>query len=584
MDPVQDPKTNLPPTIMPTTEEAVPPPPPTPIIEPPATTPTPVPTNDNAQVIKPKKKWGTGALIGAIGAVLTLVVGLGVGVALIKNKATQDIEKKAAGTCVLTGSGTDIGCFCPNSGWKGHCLNIDDPSTIPPEGSQARNEQIEACRTSCSARDDSAGGAVGEYSCPSGQWQCKTPEGVTVCADSATQTLFNNVWGAENGRGQWESQCSGGSGTGGTGGNDTGGSTGTCQNTTDGTVYTRAKCLNGVCSDINQSQVCDVSQVGQKKCGGSGWGIINAEYTCQKYTGTPGCDLYWWKGTGSCLVGGAYDDLRFSESNDPLSIPSKCKGYLYACPNLTNLPKGCRPTVEPNISGPGVRSEIVTGGSVSLPTISCGTVQIDVSCPGDTSPTTTARDACFSEGKGSLCYKCDQDGDGKCRQFTTRVYTSGCTTAPGAVTSTPLQCGMSCAGNTTNNNGCASDLRCTTTATPICWGDRCNTDGGPTPTPTGTTPSSACQRLEAVRGTEVIASANWATTLRPGDVVVFRGFASAVNTSVTAINFSITVDGGTPQNIAGTNFQQVGSTWQAETGPITIVAGSYSVVATPIYP
>ena len=88
----------------------------------------------------------------------------------------------------------------------------------------------------------------------------------------------------------------------------------------------------------------------------------------------------------------------------------------------------------------------------------------------------------------------------------------------------------------------------------------------------------------AIRGTEEIASANWATTLRPGDVVVFRGFASASNTTVTAINFSITIDNGTPQQIPGTNFQLVGGVWQADTGSITIVAGSYSVVATPIYP
>ena len=71
--------------------------------------------------------------------------------------------------------------------------------------------------------------------------------------------------------------------------------------------------------------------------------------------------------------------------------------------------------------------------------------------------------------------------------------------------------------------------------------------------------------------------------IQVGDQVVFRGFASAVNTTVTAINFAVSQN-GVVTSYAGTGLQLVGGLWQADSPTITIVAASYSVTATPIYP
>ena len=135
MDPVQDPKTNLPPTIMPTTEDVVPTPPPTPIsppspvpiIEPPIG-PAPVPASDsgdNAQIIKPKVKWGKGALIGSVAALMVLVVGLGFGLWQIRQN--QNIKPLKAGLCDSTSP--NITCVITDNKcvWKpdnsGACLD-----------------------------------------------------------------------------------------------------------------------------------------------------------------------------------------------------------------------------------------------------------------------------------------------------------------------------------------------------------------------------------------------------------------------------------------------------------------------------
>ncbi|KKU03116.1 MAG: hypothetical protein UX52_C0001G0066 [Candidatus Amesbacteria bacterium GW2011_GWA1_46_35] len=103
----------------------------------------------------------------------------------------------------------------------------------------------------------------------------------------------------------------------------------------------------------------------------------------------------------------------------------------------------------------------------------------------------------------------------------------------------------------------------------------------PTPTPAPTPPptSSMCQRIDILRNGVVIAQ----NQIQVGDQVVFRGFASAVNTTVTAINFAVSQN-GVVTSYAGTGLQLVGGLWQADSPTITIVAASYSVTATPIYP
>ena len=73
--------------------QIVPPPPPTPVIEP-SPISMAVPVSDNAQVVKPKKKWGTGALIGSVAALMVLVVGLGVGLNLLKQRQAVETSAK----------------------------------------------------------------------------------------------------------------------------------------------------------------------------------------------------------------------------------------------------------------------------------------------------------------------------------------------------------------------------------------------------------------------------------------------------------------------------------------------------------
>lgn len=105
------------------------------------------------------------------------------------------------------------------------------------------------------------------------------------------------------------------------------------------------------------------------------------------------------------------------------------------------------------------------------------------------------------------------------------------------------------------------------------------------PTPTPTIPGSAsCQQVTIVKimhsGSEV-ANPSLAK-IQKGDVVTFRGFATATNTVVTNINFILTKSGTaqTPVSVVPT---LVSGTYQADFSFTADIATTYSVSASPVY-
>ncbi|KKU94795.1 MAG: hypothetical protein UY27_C0031G0001, partial [Candidatus Gottesmanbacteria bacterium GW2011_GWA1_48_13] len=173
MDPVQDQKTNLPPTIIPTTEEAVSPPPPTPVIDP-SITPAPAPVSDNAQVVKPKKKWGTGALIGSVAALMVMVVGLGFGVWQVKRNQEIKQSKAGGGLWNQCGQGpVPCGSCSINSVSNGSMtygceLNCGGSVSSCPPGSTDPVSIAHRWEKCSSANNNSCNGSSPDYISPSG--------------------------------------------------------------------------------------------------------------------------------------------------------------------------------------------------------------------------------------------------------------------------------------------------------------------------------------------------------------------------------------------------------------------------------
>ena len=113
---------------------------------------------------------------------------------------------------------------------------------------------------------------------------------------------------------------------------------------------------------------------------------------------------------------------------------------------------------------------------------------------------------------------------------------------------------------------------------------------GATPTPTSIAPSptpvplAQCQQvtvLSIVRGGAAVASPTLAKIQR-GDVVTFRGFATATNATVTSINFTLT-KGGAVQPVVQVTPTLVSGVYQANYVITIDQATSYSVTSAPIY-
>ena len=112
-----------------------------------------------------------------------------------------------------------------------------------------------------------------------------------------------------------------------------------------------------------------------------------------------------------------------------------------------------------------------------------------------------------------------------------------------------------------------------------------NCAAGPTPTPTSiptpTPPGSSfqCQQLKIFRGGVEIT----ATQIQQGDVIVFRGFASATNTTVSKLSFTLT-KGGVAQTPVEINVKPNTIPYEADYTIAIDTATSYSVTVVPISP
>lgn len=169
-------------------------------------------------------------------------------------------------------------------------------------------------------------------------------------------------------------------------------------------------------------------------------------------------------------------------------------------------------------------------------------------------PTDPAVIGCYRQDNGgAACCSC-LDGNGQCQGYWNCVngntYDVRCTQrGPGEIcaTSTPTP---------------------TPTPTPV---SEPTPTPAPTPTPVG---ESACYQVKIFKeGVEITAS-----DIRLGDVVTFRGFASATNTTVAKIRFVIT-KGGTAQTPVDKDATLVGNLYQADYEVTIDTATSYSVTA-----
>ncbi len=109
-----------------------------------------------------------------------------------------------------------------------------------------------------------------------------------------------------------------------------------------------------------------------------------------------------------------------------------------------------------------------------------------------------------------------------------------------------------------------------------------NPPGGPAPTPITPPPpgsSFQCQQVKVFRNNVEITPAD----IQLGDTIVFRGFAGAVNTTVSKLRFTLT-KGGVPQTPVDINTTLVGSQYQADYSVNIDTAASYSVTAAPVSP
>lgn len=482
---------------LPTTEDATPVSIPTPQPSPTPPAPQPVPTPIIPEV-KSRPKWGTGALVGAIGAVLVLVIGLAVGTGLVSNLQEKlNPEKKAGATC-QTGE-CEAGGVCFPNGTVDGATNTDS-----------------GCVYSCSN-----GAWTNPHNCPGGGGGNNSPEGNLGCGGSGQYPCTQ--YGAG---GQCGGKCDGSLVCPSSSGNDKCGTATTSDSGGSGNNGTpeliAASNIPHACYGCYYNRsTCNVDQ-----CRAALVNLHNA--VCPNNGIDPNIAVD--SQTIRDFINNCYSQPVVGSSITV--VPNGCVAYRFNCPGMTieTATNGCNAGQDTTFSA----GQTVSFGS------SCGIQQIDFSCNGSTIAHRSQYTPC------------------------------GSTT----ITPPPLECGAECAGNTLPNSGCATDLTCSPT-NGVCFASRCASNPTPTPTPIS---GSACQRIDILRDNQVISK----DQIKVGDVITFRGFATAQNTNISSMRFTIN-QGGTPQTYTGTNIQKIVDLWQADSPPITIAATSYTVSVTPVY-
>ncbi len=252
---------------------------------------------------------------------------------------------------------------------------------------------------------------------------------------------------------------------------------------------------------------------------------------------------------------------RFSSDGITFNIPMGCVGVRYTCPDVNSLTTGC------SGKDPNKGYQEVRGGSLTFLNNFCGTQQLDISC--DTSASS------FDAFKS--------------------IYTCG-TTTPLVSTSEKSYCNGPC---TPGGDSCNTGLSCQSRDSKnVCWGAVCEgfsapqvtTQSNSTPTPTvppvGPTPtpippgsSFQCQLIQILRGGSMITP----DQIQINDNIVFRGFASATGTTVSAMLFTVTIN-GVAQAPVSRPATLVGGQYQADY-PYTISqTTSYSASVVPVSP
>lgn len=316
-------------------------------------------------------------------------------------------------------------------------------------------------------------------------------------------------------------------------------------------------------------------------CGGAGQGACDS--SCQSSLGSGlQCDSGYTfnSGKGQCEYTGSTTGA--TSANDfggnagvYASLGPACDNFTTPGPGTTGLK--CHGEVKINIcpNGPNQSSPVcivpsptvITGDvdCVSIANQNCAFVQLDV-----------------AGGRGSMtCYPTSYSscGGGTTAQAlmggttaTTTTTTTTTTNGGGGPTPTPPLPPPSCNDTCTTNAGCPSNLTC---SGGFCRNSQCTTETN------CICPGSSflCQQLKTFRGGVEITAAQ----IQKGDTIVFRGFASTINTTISKLRFTLTKASVAQTPVDVTAILTSGQ-YQADYQVVIDQAVSYSVTVVPISP
>lgn len=554
--------------------DAPPPPPPTPTVplatpvSAPPEPPEPMTINANTVTINdekpdvvvssgggamnsaPKKKWGTGAIVGSLMAMVVLVLGAIVfGPRLLTQKTNEPTFA--------------ANCHCAPSNGHGSC-NTTTESTIGNstcDGQSGTPEHL-GWANACCTNDGSegaggnAGGSTGGNH--TGQVTCNNPTGGPCNTVDLRSCGGDGCWATCGSNHVWQVQTGTYAGCGQAGDR--------CDTSCAGNTCTGSTCTDN-CNNVLQ---------GTKNCSGGGG-------TTGGTTGgaSPFDKKGVWGEYGTACVTTAGADP------DQGATSAVCSGagmIIYSCT-----------PAEMTIASSGAPICLANGVAVTSATDCvaeanrlCKFIQIDVGTGVSASAVTCYPTQCTTTvSNPKSCNESCGGSNGNCVTGL-NCNVSGHAGVCWADSCSPPQqppkrnCNESCSAG-----DCNSGLSCGPSGhAGVCWADTCATSN-PTPTPT-TQSSFQCKSVivqSVVRGGTAIVNPSL-DKIQVGDVVTFRGFGTVVNTHISAIKFTLTKGGVAQAAVSKTAALSSGSTTQYQADyTITVdAATSYSVVSAPVSP